>query len=60
MVTCVPLSPPGLQGAVMAGTEVTVTPGGVVRVTEEEEEEGVASDSHRRRVILHLQPILQG
>ncbi|XP_046899226.1 glucocorticoid modulatory element-binding protein 1-like isoform X2 [Hypomesus transpacificus] len=44
----------------MAGTEVTVTPGGVVRVKEEEEEEGVASDSHRRRVILHLQPILQG
>ncbi|XP_046899234.1 glucocorticoid modulatory element-binding protein 1-like isoform X3 [Hypomesus transpacificus] len=55
---CVILS--SKTGAVMAGTEVTVTPGGVVRVKEEEEEEGVASDSHRRRVILHLQPILQG
>ncbi|XP_062322579.1 glucocorticoid modulatory element-binding protein 1-like isoform X2 [Osmerus eperlanus] len=54
---CVILS--SKTGAAMAGTEVTVTPGGVVRV-KEEEEEGEASDSHRRRVILHLQPILQG
>lgn len=43
----------------MAGAEVTVSPGHLMAVKEEEAGES-SGNNHKAQVILHLQPILHG
>lgn len=48
-----------LRRGVMAGAEVTVSPGHLMAV-KEEEAGGSSGNNHKAQVILHLQPILHG
>lgn len=61
MLTCMrgPLCVQLCGGGVMAGAEVTVSPGHLMAVKEEEAGESSGND-HKAQVILHLQPILHG
>lgn len=60
LLTCMrgPLCVQLRVGGAMAGAEVTVSPGHLLTVKEEEGES--SGNNHKAQVILHLQPILHG